>query len=425
MKQLYAVVCHPKSVWISSFEKAIRYLPLDNVVVFESEHAARDYIVSQQSLASIYCITADERVTLYRSHFNYTDNRMIRCKDIQDISAVHFICDRERLDFTTEDLKKEFNAYNKNQELHELTQHSYKMDLLFSQYYTNMPSYAKQAHDLHCCLNCPSLRKPEDELTFERWSKTDVSFRVRPLVAMYQKFMALHHDRREFSYLFSDIKQNRFNQHDMILMNISAKRDLITAYHRVKNASKNYPGGCHDVTVFDYIRNFLTDVNALTDSVNDDYDYRHSSLMYKKLHHALDLVADVLGLDETGKATGVPRMSVAAYKAEINKLSLQSTTSYIMATLGYSMLAIALALSPVLAIASVISGGAALGVTAASGIASWGLFSMANKDVGRRCLIDMKTMIDCKAGYVEEQLIDIFKVEMEPAPWMVKCFSNL
>ena len=155
------------------------------------------------------------------------------------------------------------------------------------------------------------------------------------------------------------------------------------------------------------------------------HDNDYNTKMYHGVHQVLNLVSDVLGLDPTGKPSGHPRITVAEYKKQIKQLSLHSSTTDIMVTLSYSMLAIAL-IAPGLALFGAISGGTALALTTVSSLAAFGLFSKAfYGDAGYRCTVMMKRMIDSKAQTVEEELREDFNVEVEPSSWILGCFSNL
>ena len=210
--------------------------------------------------------------------------------------------------------------------------------------------------------------------------------------------------------------------------NFDRKQAVIMAYHRVKNLKQYHR--CRDAhaTLLDHMDCIIYSVDALETAIreacaNDDNDY--NTKMYHGVHQVLNLVSDVLGLDPTGKPSGHPRITVAEYKKQIKQLSLHSSTTDIMVTLSYSMLAIAL-IAPGLALFGAISGGTALALTTVSSLAAFGLFSKAfYGEAGYRCTVMMKRMIDSKAQTVEEELREDFNVEVEPSSWILGCFSNL
>ena len=324
--KLFGVVCHSKNVRISSFIKAMQYLPLEYLDVFQSKEEAENYIVAQNCFATIYEIEADEG-TKYYSNLS-SGNRCIDCNQINDITAVHFI----------------------------------------------------------------------------------------------------HEDSRTIACTFEpSVGSTQFGSPPS-LDNFEQKKDLISAYHRLQGVSNYHK--CRDAhsTLLDHIQCILQNAKEVEESartVNDNENYQYISQMNARLYNALKLVADVLGLDKTGKPTGHSRITVAQYKTEIKRLNLESTKTGLMIKLSYSLLAIALVLSPALFLTGVLSGGAALGLTVASGLVSCGIFSKAfYGDAGYRCNVMMKRMIDSKAQTVEAELIEDFGVAMERASSIRLCLSN-
>ena len=327
--KLFGVVCHSKNVRISSFIKAMQYLPLEHIDVFQSEEKAREYIVAQNNDATLYEIEADEDTKYYSN--TSSGNHSIDCSKINDITvAIHFIHHGDS----------------------RIIEHLFK------------PSFGGSQS------GCPSLDN------FER------------------------------------------------------KKELISAYHCLQSVSNYHK--CRDAhnTLLDHIQCILQNAKEVEESartINDNENYKYGfQVDHRLLCNALKLVADVLGLDKTGKPTGHPRITVAEYKREIKRLNLASTKTDILINLSYSLLAIALVLSPALFLTGALSGGVALGLTVASGLASCGIFSKAfYSDAGYRCNVMMQRMIDSKAQTVEAELIEDFGVEMEQASSIRSCLSNL
>ena len=189
-------------------------------------------------------------------------------------------------------------------------------------------------------------------------------------------------------------------------------RQLILLYHRVHSANKNFhfsakyfhrPIVRGDASLNANIEKFLDKVSALQGTHD----------VYPSLIKAVQLLSDVLGLDESGAASLTPRISVKEYNQAVNRLTLQSTQSTILASLGYMMLVIAVIASPYLVMSGALTIPAAVLFAQTSALVSWGMFSKANEDPGRRCLYEMKKMIHTSDPERKNALQQIFHVQPE------------
>lgn len=193
---------------------------------------------------------------------------------------------------------------------------------------------------------------------------------------------------------------------------VDQHRQLILLYHCVHSAKKNFHYGAKyfhrpivrgDTSLKANIEKFLDEVRALQGTPD----------VYPSLIKAVQLVSDVLGLDESGVASRTPRITVKEYNQAVNRLTLQSTQSTILASLGYIMLVIAVIASPYLAMSGALTIPAAVLFAQTSALVSLSIFSKANEDPGRRCFYEMKKMINTPYYDRKNALQQIFHVQPE------------
>lgn len=410
----YAVIFVPNDIWISSYENALRFLPITNRVfnkTFSTQQAALEYADatlefnhSRKRNAIIYTIETN------------IDPKGHKFSHIDSIDKIEFVYQQTHHDFNRENLLKELKGWIESQE----------------KYYGNsLHSYVEyrgrnEANQLVVCLEntaIPLHQEVREQL--ESWSKMS-NPNVIPLVSIYQKYQFLISDQTHFS--FECNKQTRWNQDyfDKTIKFMQAYKRLADATTQLtKEQIGNDP---HELYPNDQrlrlSRSLQDFVNLIAHTIVKKDVFDASSHKYYNetrnklfpqnpylgvlptLTQAMNLIASRLNIDENGMIckNGI---SNEDYKKEVAKLKqkslmLQSDSADFLEYLSYLMFAISACVAG-LTLASV-APPVGFAIAAGCGLAGLGIFKYAESAPERQPVMKMKDISQRLEKYVPSHL---------------------